>query len=80
MTDELYNSIKLSFGERTTKPNNDREYGKFYYGMLHNLFGILGIINKKRTTDKNRTKLYIYSFDRAVIIKYLKLYLYRSLL
>jgi hypothetical protein len=40
------------------------------------LFGGLGIMEKKRTTDKNRDTLYLYSFNHATVVKYLRLYGY----
>ena len=51
---------------------------KFYVPSIivdveNNLFGELGIIEKKRTKDKNRKDVYLYSYNEEIIklVKYL---------
>jgi hypothetical protein len=76
LSDELYEQIKLSFQKVDKKPTDKHEFMKFYYSLLNNIFGELGILEKKRTMDKNKKYFYKYSFDNDVILKYLRLYGY----
>jgi hypothetical protein len=75
LSDELYERIKISFGHRDKKPENAYEFKKYYIGLLKNLFGELGILEKKQIR-KGKVREYEYSFDHNVIVKYLKLYGY----
>jgi hypothetical protein len=75
LSDELYERIKISFGHRDKKPENAYEFKKYYIGLLKNLFGELGILEKKQIR-KGKAREYEYSFDHNVIVKYLKLYGY----
>jgi hypothetical protein len=73
LSDDLYEKIKFSFNYQDKKPEHSSEFKKFYFGLLNNLFGELGILEKKNNKKKN---IYKYSFDETIITKYLKLYGY----
>jgi hypothetical protein len=76
LLDELYEKIKIAFGNRETKPDTIYEFKKFYFGLLRNIFGgiLIGIIDSKRTMDKNKVKYYKYNFKDGIIRSYHKLY------
>jgi hypothetical protein len=73
---KLYEKIKNTFGHRDKKTidNNKHEYGKLYYGLLKNLFSELGILEKKRTKDKNRKDIYKYSINYDQLNIYFKIF------